>query len=94
MFGNGMTEWLLVFVVGLLVLGPDRLPTVVRSVGRVIGRAKGMLADVQRELSDSVPADELKELSDNVKMLRPSNVKKLVRRVVVDEVTDVERKQG
>lgn len=94
MFGNGMTEWLLVFVVGLLVLGPDRLPTVVRAVGRVVGRAKGMLAEVQRELSDSVPADELKDLSDNVKMLRPSNVKKLVRRVVVDEVEVVDRKQG
>ena len=39
MFGNGMTEWLLVFVVGLLILGPERLPAVTRSVGRVMGRA-------------------------------------------------------
>ncbi|MAB25766.1 Sec-independent protein translocase protein TatB [Pseudomonas sp. 5Ae-yellow] len=91
MFGNGMTEWLLVFVVGLLVLGPERLPAVARSVGRVMGRAKNMLADVQRELGESVPADELKQVSDNVKMLRQSNVKTLVRRVVIDEV---ERKQG
>ncbi|MGM8935559.1 Sec-independent protein translocase protein TatB [Pseudomonas neustonica] len=91
MFGNGMTEWLLVFVVGLLVLGPERLPAVARSVGRVMGRAKSMLADVQRELGESVPADELKQVSDNVKMLRQSNVKTLVRRVVIDEV---ERKQG
>tara|TARA_R110000764_G_scaffold48044_1_gene106855 strand:- start:14896 stop:15180 length:285 start_codon:yes stop_codon:yes gene_type:complete len=94
MFGNGMTEWLLVFVVGLLILGPERLPAVARSVGRVMGRAKIMLADVQRELSESVPADELKVVSDNVKMLRQSNVKTLVRRVVVDEVTELERKQG
>jgi len=91
MFGNGMTEWLLVFVVGLLVLGPERLPAVARSVGRVMGRAKNMLADVQRELGESVPADELKQVSDNVKMLRQGNVKTLVRRVVIDEV---ERKQG
>lgn len=91
MFGNGMTEWLLVFVVGLLVLGPERLPAVIRWVGRLAGRAKGMLAEVQQELSEAVPADELKELSDNVRTLRTSNVKKLVRRVVVDEV---ERKQG
>ena len=91
MFGNGMTEWLLVFVVGLMVLGPERLPAVARSVGRVMGRAKSMLADVQRELGESVPADELKQVSDNVKMLRQSNVKTLVRRVVADEV---ERKQG
>jgi len=94
MFGNGMTEWLLVFVVGLLILGPERLPAVARSVGRVMGRAKSMLADVQRELSESVPADELQVVSDNVKMLRQSNVKTLVRRVVVDEVTELERKQG
>lgn len=94
MFGNGMTEWLLVLVMGLLVLGPERLPAVVRSAGRLMGRAKGMLAQVQQELESSLPADELKQASDNVRMLRTSNVKKLVRRVVVDELTEVERKQG
>ena len=33
MFGNGMTEWLVVGVVALIVLGPERLPSLVRMAG-------------------------------------------------------------
>ncbi|RGP55412.1 Sec-independent protein translocase protein TatB [Pseudomonas abyssi] len=94
MFGNGMTEWLLVAVVALLVLGPERLPTLVRSAGRVAGKVRGMWSDVQKELSDSLPQDEVKELADNVRELRgKTNVKQFVRRLALDAV-DEERKQG
>ena len=48
MFGNGMTEWLLVAVVALLVLGPERLPTLVRSAGRAAGKVRGMWSEVQK----------------------------------------------
>lgn len=94
MFGNGMTEWLLVAVVALLVLGPERLPTLVRSAGRVAGKVRGMWSDVQKELNDSLPQDEVKELADNVRELRgKTNVKQFVRRLALDAV-DEERKQG
>jgi sec-independent protein translocase protein TatB len=94
MFGNGMTEWLLVAVVALLVLGPERLPTLVRSAGRAAGKVRGMWTDVQQELNASLPQDEVKELADNVRELRgKTNVKQFVRRLAVDAV-DEERKQG
>lgn len=94
MFGNGMTEWLLVAVVALLVLGPERLPTLVRSAGRAVGKVRGMWNEVQQELNASLPQDEVKELADNVRELRgKTNVKQFVRRLAVDAV-DEERKQG
>ncbi|MAG65179.1 MAG: twin-arginine translocase subunit TatB [Pseudomonadales bacterium] len=94
MFGNGMTEWLLVAVVALLVLGPERLPTLVRSAGRAAGKVRGMWSEVQKELNDSLPQDEVKELAENVRALRgQTNVKQFVRRLAAETV-DEERKQG
>mgnify|MGYP000607335725 CR=1 FL=1 len=94
MFGNGMTEWLLVAVVALLVLGPERLPTLVRSAGRAAGKVRGMWSEVQKELNYSLPQDEVKELAENVRALRgQTNVKQFVRRLAAEAV-DEERKQG
>ncbi len=94
MFGNGMTEWLLVAVVALLVLGPERLPTLVRSAGRAAGKVRGMGREGQKELNDSLPQDEVKELAENVRALRgQTNVKQFVRRLAAEAV-DEERKQG
>ena len=94
MFGNGMTEWLLGAVVALLVLGPERLPTLVRSAGRAAGKVRGMWSEVQKELNDSLPQDEVKELAENVRALRgQTNVKQFVRRLAAEAV-DEERKQG
>ncbi|WP_425055006.1 Sec-independent protein translocase protein TatB [Pseudomonas abyssi] len=94
MFGNGMTEWLLVAVVALLVLGPERLPTLVRSAGRAAGKVRGMWSEVQKELNDSLPQDEVKELAENVRALRgQTNVKQFVRRLAAEAVEE-ERKQG
>ncbi|WP_425221925.1 Sec-independent protein translocase protein TatB [Pseudomonas sp.] len=94
MFGNGMTEWLLVAVVALLVLGPERLPTLVRSAGRAAGKVRGMWSEVQKELNESLPQDEVKELAENVRALRgQTNVKQFVRRLAAEAV-DEERKQG
>ncbi|MEO1820974.1 Sec-independent protein translocase protein TatB [Pseudomonas sp.] len=89
-----MTEWLLVAVVALLVLGPERLPTLVRSAGRAAGKVRGMWSEVQKELNDSLPQDEVKELAENVRALRgQTNVKQFVRRLAAEAV-DEERKQG
>jgi Tat protein translocase TatB subunit len=49
MFGIGMTELLVIFVIGLLVLGPKRLPSLARSLGRSLGRS---LAEFRRASND------------------------------------------
>lgn len=63
MFEIGFTELLLVSVVALLVLGPERLPVAARTLGRGLGQAKramGMLRDqVERELDAQAVSKEL-----------------------------------
>lgn len=50
MFSFGFTELVVLFVVLLLVVGPNRLPGVVRTIGYWVGRGRRMMSDVQREL--------------------------------------------
>jgi sec-independent protein translocase protein TatB len=54
MFDVGFWELLLIGVVGLLVVGPERLPEFARTIGRWVGQAQRMVrsvrADIEREL--------------------------------------------
>ena len=52
MFGIGMTELLVIFVIGLLVLGPKRLPELARSLGRTLAEFRRASTDLRREFLD------------------------------------------
>ncbi|HHF2918118.1 TPA: Sec-independent protein translocase protein TatB [Vibrio diabolicus] len=61
MFDIGFWELVLISVVGLIVLGPERLPHAIRSVSRFIGAAKSMANSVKDELSHELKVQELQE---------------------------------
>ncbi len=61
MFDIGFWELTLIAVIGLIVLGPERLPVVARTLGRWIGRAKGYARGLTSELEREVRADEMRE---------------------------------
>jgi Tat protein translocase TatB subunit len=52
MFGIGMTELLVIFVIALLVLGPKRLPELARSLGRGLAEFRRASTDIRREFLD------------------------------------------
>jgi Tat protein translocase TatB subunit len=58
MFGIGMTELMVIFVIGLVVLGPKRLPELARSLGRSLGEFRRASNEVRREFMSV--ADEAK----------------------------------
>ena len=62
MFDVGFTEVTLIAVIGLLVIGPERLPRVAREVGLWVGRLRRYVAQVRADIEREVRADELKEL--------------------------------
>ncbi|HGN1706813.1 TPA: Sec-independent protein translocase protein TatB [Providencia rettgeri] len=64
MFDIGFSELLLVAVIGLVVLGPERLPVAVRTVAGWIRAMRSMAANVQNELSQEL---KLQELQDTLK---------------------------
>jgi sec-independent protein translocase protein TatB len=57
MFDIGFSEILVIFILALIVLGPEKLPRVVREVGRWVGRARAMARQFQEQLEDEVDND-------------------------------------
>jgi len=64
MFEVGFSELVLIMVIALLVLGPERLPKVARSIGLWVGKARSMARTVKAEISREIAADELKRMLD------------------------------
>ena len=56
----GFQEIILIAVVGLFVLGPKRMPEALRTVGSWIGKAKRTISRLQRELSEELRLDEIR----------------------------------
>ena len=61
MFDVGFAELLLLSVVGLLVLGPERLPRVARTLGGFVRKARNSWISLRRTIEAEIRADELKE---------------------------------
>ncbi|RTR03431.1 Sec-independent protein translocase protein TatB [Halomonas nitroreducens] len=64
MFDIGFLELLIIGVVGLLVLGPERLPKAARTLGLWIGKIKRTVSGMQREISAQLEAEELRQKLD------------------------------
>ncbi|AEJ14589.1 MULTISPECIES: Sec-independent protein translocase protein TatB [Pseudomonas] len=60
MFGISFTELLLVALVSLLVLGPERLPGAARAAGMWVGRLKRSFNAIKEELAREIGADEIR----------------------------------
>jgi sec-independent protein translocase protein TatB len=71
MFDWGFWELILIGVVALVVIGPERLPKVARIAGLWIGRARRTVASVRDEINRELKADELKEILEKQARSRP-----------------------
>jgi sec-independent protein translocase protein TatB len=69
MFEIGFTELLLVGIVALIVLGPDRLPGAVRTAGLWIGRIKRSFSAIKAEVEREIGADEIRRQLHNEQIL-------------------------
>ncbi|MGF1763480.1 Sec-independent protein translocase protein TatB [Aliivibrio kagoshimensis] len=74
MFDIGFWELVLISVVGLVVLGPERLPVAIRSVMRFVNSAKSMANSVKDELSQEL---KIQELQENLKKAEQMNMQDL-----------------
>lgn len=62
MFDIGFLELVVIGVVALIVVGPERLPRLARTAGLWLGRARRTLATVKAEIDSELKAEELKEI--------------------------------
>ena len=56
----------MVSAVALVVIGPERLPSVARTVGALIGKAKRYISDVKAEVNRTMELDELKKMKETM----------------------------
>ena len=66
MIDIGLSKMALVGAVALIVIGPEKLPRVARTVGTLLGKAQRYVADVKAEVNRSMELDELRKMKEQV----------------------------
>lgn len=66
MIDIGLSKMVLVGAVALIVIGPEKLPKVARTIGTLIGKAQRYVADVKAEVNHSMQLDELRKMKTHV----------------------------
>jgi sec-independent protein translocase protein TatB len=63
----GFSEILLIAIVALIVVGPERLPGLARKAGKLVGRGRRFVQSVRDDINQEIAADELKKIIDEQK---------------------------
>ncbi len=66
MIDLGISKLALIGAVALIVIGPEKLPRVARTVGALLGKAQRYVADVKAEVNRSMELEELKKMKETV----------------------------
>lgn len=67
MFDVSFSELFVIAIVALLVIGPERLPKVARTVGAFVGRMQRYMAQVKEEVNREMRFEELQKLQQEIK---------------------------
>jgi sec-independent protein translocase protein TatB len=62
----GLSKMVLIGAVALVVIGPEKLPKVARTIGTLLGKAQRYVADVKAEVNRSMELDELRKMKESV----------------------------
>jgi len=65
-FDIGFSELMVIGLVALIVIGPERLPRVARTVGHLAGRLQRYVADVKADINREMELDELRKMRDEM----------------------------
>ena len=66
MIDLGVSKIALIGAVALIVIGPEKLPRLARTIGTLLGKAQRYVADVKQEVNRSFELDELKKMKETV----------------------------
>jgi sec-independent protein translocase protein TatB len=66
MFDIGFFELVVIAIVALIVIGPERLPKTARTLGHLVGRLQRYVADVKADINREIELDELRKLQKQV----------------------------
>jgi sec-independent protein translocase protein TatB len=66
MFDIGFSELLVIGVVALIVIGPQKLPRVARTVGHLAGRLQRYVTEVKADINREIELEELRKMRDSM----------------------------
>jgi sec-independent protein translocase protein TatB len=66
MFDIGFSELVVIGLVALIVIGPERLPRVARTVGHLLGRLQRYVSDVKADINREIEIEELRKMRDSM----------------------------
>jgi sec-independent protein translocase protein TatB len=66
MFDIGVSELFVIGVVALIVIGPERLPRVAKTMGHLFGRMQRYVSDVKADINREIELDELRKLKSTM----------------------------
>lgn len=93
MIDIGLSKMALIGAVALIVIGPEKLPRVARTVGTLLGKAQRYVADVKAEVNRSMELDELRKMKDTVENAA-RDVEQTIHTSASDFQKDVEHSLG
>ncbi len=85
MFDIGFSEMIVIAVIALIVLGPEKLPRVARTAGHLLGRMQRYVNDVKADINREVELDELRKLQKEMQ-----NTAQSIEQTVKGEINAVE----
>ncbi|MGX2948428.1 Sec-independent protein translocase protein TatB [Frederiksenia canicola] len=94
MFDIGFSELILIFIIGLVVLGPKRLPIAIRTVMGWVRTVRGLAANVQNELAQELKLQELQESIKKAEELNLSRLSPELEKTVADLKQSAEKMKG
>ena len=89
MFDIGFFELMVIGIVGLIVIGPERLPRVARTLGKWVGRTRRFITNVKHDIDREIRQDEIRQaLQRNASLDEIKNIINDTRFTIEDEVQE------
>jgi sec-independent protein translocase protein TatB len=85
MFDIGFSEMIVIAVIALIVLGPEKLPRVARTAGHLLGRMQRYVNDVKADINREIELDELRKLQKEMQ-----NTANTIEQTVKGEISAVQ----
>jgi sec-independent protein translocase protein TatB len=90
MFDIGFSELMVIGVVALIVIGPEKLPRMARTVGHLAGRLQRYVSDVKADINREIELDELRKMRDSMQQAA-SNFETTVQTEVTNTETELNK---
>jgi len=73
----GMPEIIMIFIVGLLLFGPRKMPQIGRSIGRALGEFRRASNEFKRTVEDEIASEEIREVKHDLREIKKAGTEAL-----------------